>query len=74
MCGYERNGKRNKGENNMVVTTLENIEERVKRNSSGNEKMISNFQKGIERRGLKRGRVRPRSIVEQRILNSFNRK
>lgn len=74
MCGYERNNQVNKGENNMIVTTLENIEQRVKRNSSGNEKMISNFQKSIERRGLKKGRVRPRSIIEQRILDSFNRK
>ena len=58
----------------MVVTTLKNIEERAKKNSSNNEMMIKNFQKRLERRGLKKGRVRPRSMVEQQILDSFKRK
>lgn len=71
MCDYDRHDKSNKGENKMVVTTLENIEQRVNKNSFDNKKMISNFQRRMEKRGLKKGRVRPKSTVEQRILDSF---
>lgn len=70
MCGNKVD-KNKKGEDNMVVTSLEIIERRVKKNASNNEKIINNFQKRLEKRGLKKGRVRPRSIVEQQILDSF---
>lgn len=58
----------------MIITTLEDIEQRVKRNSSSNTEIISDFQRRIEKRVLKKGRVRPRNAVEQQILNSFKRK
>ena len=58
----------------MIVTTLKDIEQRAKENSSEKEKMIINFQKKLEKRGLRKGRVRPRNKTEQRILNSFERK
>lgn len=74
MCRYKENRENIKGENTMVVTTLDSIEKRVKKNASNNKKMISNFQRKLEKRGLKKGRVRPRNIVEQQILNSFKRK
>lgn len=71
MCA---NGKKNKEENNMVVIKLEDLEQRVKKNSSSTEKMINNFQNRLEKRGLKKGRVRPKNIIEQKILHSFKRK
>lgn len=71
MC---ENGKKNKEEKEMAVTTLRDIERRVKANSSEKKEMIDNFQRRIERRGLKKGRVRPRNMVEQQILDSFKRK
>lgn len=69
-----KNAEDRKGESHMVVTTLESIEQRVKKNSVNNAKMISNFQKRIGKRGLKEGRIRPRNKVEQQILNSFKHK
>lgn len=74
MCCLEENDKDSKGEGNMIVTTLESIEKRVNKNSSSNAKMISNFQRRIEKRGFNKGRVRLRNTVEQQILNSFKRK
>lgn len=58
----------------MVVTTLRNIEERARKNSSKNKMIVNNFQKRLESRGFKKGRVRPRNPIEQQILNSFKHK
>jgi|GEM_PF-4289302 len=58
----------------MIVTTLKDLEQRAKENSCEKEEMIINFQKKLEKRGLRKGRVRPRNKTEQRILNSFERK
>ena len=74
MCDSYKNEKNNKGDEDMVVTTLKEIEQRVKRNSLNNENTINNFRKNLEKRNFKKGRVRPRDITEQRILDSFKRK
>ncbi len=74
MCDSYKNEKNNKGDEDMVVTTLKDIEQRVKRNSLNNEDTINNFRKNLEKRNLKKGRVRHRDITEQRILDSFKRK
>lgn len=58
----------------MIVTTLNSIEKRVKKNSADNARMISDFKTRLERRGLKKGRQKSRNITEQKILDSFKRK
>lgn len=62
------------GDEDMIVTTLHDIEENAKKNSSKKDDMIINFLKDLEKRGLKKGRVRPKNKTEQQILNSFERK
>lgn len=58
----------------MIVTKMKTIEKRVKKNSADNAKIISDFKTRLEKRGLKKGRQRPRSKTEQKILESFKRK
>ena len=67
---YKTETKR-KGEASMIVKTLESIERKVKENASNNKEIINNFRRTLEKRGLKKGRVRPRNAVEERILDSF---
>lgn len=62
------------GDLKMVTTTLDSIAKRVKKNSADNANIIKNFQSRTEERGFKKGRVRPRSVTEQKILDSFKRK
>lgn len=58
----------------MIITNLETIEKRVKKNSNDNAKIISDFKTRLEKRGLKKGRQRPKDRTEQKILASFERK
>lgn len=74
MCDSCKGEESNKGDEDMIVTKLKDIEQRVKRDSFDNEKTINNFRKDLEKRGLKKGRVRPRNVTEQQILDSFKRK
>jgi len=58
----------------MIITNLETIEKRVKKNSDDNAKMISDFKTRLEKRELKEGRQRPKDRTEQKILDTFERK
>lgn len=62
------------GEKRMITKTLKEIEWQVKRNSSEREKIIEKFQKDLRDRDFKKGRVRVRNPVEQKILDSFGRR
>lgn len=59
---------------NMNTLTLDEIENRVKKNSIAKDKAISEFEKVIQTRNLKKGRIRSKNPVEERILASFKRK
>lgn len=72
MCSDRENRK--KGDENMITTSLEKIEKRVKENTINNEAVINNFREDLKRRSLLKGRKRPRNVTEQKILDSFKRK
>lgn len=71
MCNIQNNLK---GDENMIETTLKDIEENVKKNASQKEKIINDFKINIKKHGMKKSRVRPRNKTEQKILDSFERK
>jgi len=71
MCNNQNNLK---GDEEMKETTLKEIEENVQKNSSYKEAIINDFKINIKKRGLKKGRVRPRNKTKQKILDSFERK
>lgn len=58
----------------MIAITLDELEKRVKTNASIKAKAINDFQKNIQNKNLKKGRIRPRDPAETRILASFKRK
>lgn len=76
MCRIDKDVNKEKGigDLKMITTTLDSIEKRVKKNSASNANIIKNFQYRTVERGFKKGRVRPRSVTEQKILDSFKRK
>ncbi|HLR41651.1 MAG TPA: hypothetical protein VK067_00245 [Pseudogracilibacillus sp.] len=58
----------------MIVTKLEIIEESVRKNKSIKEEVVKNFEEKVKKQNLRKGRVRPRNEVKEKILNSFERK
>ncbi len=76
MCHTDEdvNTEKGIGDLKMITTTLDSIEKRVKKNSANSANIIKNFQNRTEERGFKKGRVKPRSVTEQKILDSFKRK
>lgn len=64
MCNNQNNLK---GDEEM-------IEKSVQKNSSDKEAIIKEFKININKRGMKKGRVRPRNKTKQKILDSFERK
>lgn len=71
MCKNQNNLK---GDEEMIETTLKEIEKNVQKNSSDKEAIIKEFKINIKKRGMKKGRVRPRNKTKQKILDSFERK
>lgn len=71
MCNNQNNLK---GDEEMIETTLKEIEKNVQKNSSDKEAIIKEFKINIKKRGMKKGRVRPRNKTKQKILDSFERK
>lgn len=71
MCNNQNNLK---GDEEMMETTLKEIEKNVQKNSSDKEAIIKDFKINIKKRGMKKGRVRPRNKTKQKILDSFERK
>ncbi|WP_059103071.1 hypothetical protein [Shouchella shacheensis] len=66
--------KQLKGGKNMTVVTLSSIQNEVKRNSEANKDKIADYIQEIETKGLRKGRVRPRSKEEEQILSRFKRR
>lgn len=54
--------------------TLEDIENRVKKNSAQYGKAIRQFENNLDQRNLKSGRWRPKDPTEAKILKRFNLK
>ena len=71
MCKNQNNLK---GDEEMIETTLKDMEKNVQKNSSDKEAIIKEFKINIKKRGMKKGRVRPRNKTKQKILDSFERK
>lgn len=71
MCKNQNNLK---GDEEMIETTLKEIKKNVQKNSSDKEAIIKEFKINIKKRGMKKGRVRPRNKTKQKILDSFERK
>lgn len=71
MCNNQNNLK---GDEEMIETTLKEIKKNVQKNSSDKEAIIKEFKINIKKRGMKKGRVRPRNKTKQKILDSFERK
>ena len=69
MCNNQNNLK---GDEEMKETTLKEIEENVQKNSSYKEAIINDFKINIKKRGLKKGRVRPRNKTKQKMKEHDN--
>lgn len=63
-----------KGDKKMNTLTLNQIESRVKANSSSRSNMIKKFSSNIQKKNLNKGRVRPKDPTEAKILSMFTRK
>lgn len=57
----------------MKVITLKNIEERVSHHAEKYGDKIEQGVSAIKRKKLRKGRIRPRDLVEGRILDNFER-
>lgn len=66
--------KNSKGDKKMNTLTLNQIESRVKANSSSRNDMINKFSSNIKKKNLNKGRVRPKNPTEANILSLFTRK
>ena len=58
----------------MKKVHIKDIERAARENYKNNKKKIDKFKRNLEKRGLKKGRVRPRDSTEQKILDSFKNK
>lgn len=61
------------GENKLVTVTLKQIENRVKKNNSLYGNAIDSFVDKSKKKGLKKGRARPKDPTEVKILSRFKR-
>lgn len=66
--------KNKRGVINMTTTTLERLEKKVVQNRNKNIDRIKSFENKLKSRGLRSGRIRPRSSTEAKILSKFKRK
>lgn len=69
-----RKGSLNHLGDNMEVIQLSDLQERIKANNKKYAHVIEKYKEELSKRNLKQGRVRPRDPVEQRILDSFDKK
>ena len=58
----------------MAVLTLEEIETRVQRNSKKYNDTIQRLTTEIQSKNSNKGRVRPKDVVEEKILSRFSKK
>lgn len=63
-----------KGDKKMITLTLNEIESRVKANSSSRSEIINKFTSNIKKKNLNKGRVSPKDRTEAKILSMFARK
>ena len=56
------------------MTTLKELEQSIKENKKKNKQSMDDFAADVRKRGMRKGRVRPRADIEKKILRSFRRK
>ncbi len=58
----------------MITTTLKELEAQVQQDSEKKDEIISRFRSNLAKRGLNKGRLRPKDPTEEKILASFSKK